>query len=130
MAYNNAGSTANITSQGRKYRLGVDIGGTFTDIVLVDELDGSVKVVKVSTVPDDPSAGFLDGLTAAFEKFGIAAGDIEFVVHGTTIATNTIIQGKGAKTGLITTAGFSDVLEIAYQTRPTLYDLFYETPKP
>jgi N-methylhydantoinase A len=130
MANENAGSTARIASQRRKYRLGVDIGGTFTDIVLVDELDGSVKVVKVSTVPDDPSAGFLDGLTAAFEKFGIAAGDIEFVVHGTTIATNTIIQGKGAKTGLITTAGFSDVLEIAYQTRPALYDLFYEKPKP
>jgi N-methylhydantoinase A len=130
MAYNNAESTADITSQGRKYRLGVDIGGTFTDIVLVDEFDGSIKVVKVSTVPDDPSIGFLDGVTAAFEKFGIAAADIEFVVHGTTIATNTIIQGKGAKTGLMTTAGFSDVLEIAYQTRPTLYDLFYEKPKP
>ena len=64
------------------------------------------------------------------KEFGLDAGQISFVVHGTTIATNTIIEGKGAKAGLITSEGFRDVLEIAYQTRPNLYDIFYEKVKP
>ena len=115
---------------GTFFRIGVDIGGTFTDVVVVDERSGAVHVAKVPTTPSDPSQGFLDGLDQAFARFGIAAGQVGFLVHGTTIATNTIIEGKGAKAGLITSAGFSDVLEIAYQTRPTLYDVFYVKPKP
>lgn len=118
------------SQKGRRYRVGVDIGGTFTDVVVVDEADGTVEVTKVPTVPADPSQGFLDGLHEALRTFGIKAESIVFAVHGTTIATNTIIQGHGAKSGLITSAGFSDVLEIAYQTRPVLYDIFYEKPKP
>lgn len=112
------------------YRIGVDIGGTFTDLVAVSEATGEIHVTKVPTVPADPSEGFLDALTRALERFGIAPGQIGFAAHGTTIATNTIIQGKGARCGLIATAGFSDVLEIAYQTRPSLYDILYEKPKP
>lgn len=115
--------------QTSRYRIGVDIGGTFTDVVMVDEITGAIEVTKVSTVPADPSRGFLDGLDAAFAKTGVAPGAVAFIVHGTTIATNTIIQGKGARAGLITSEGFSDVLEIAYQVRPSLYDLFYEKPK-
>jgi N-methylhydantoinase A len=112
------------------YRIGVDIGGTFTDVVVVAEESGAIQVVKVPTTPADPSQGFLDGIAEAFERFAIAPGQVAFAVHGTTIATNTIIEGKGAAAGLITSAGFSDVLEIAYQTRPALYDVFYDKPKP
>jgi N-methylhydantoinase A len=120
-----------MVSPGAKtYRVGVDIGGTFTDVVVVDERDGSVGITKVPTVPADPSEGFLNGLMQAFDTFGIDPAAIGFAVHGTTIATNTIIQGKGAKAALITSDGFSDVLEIAYQTRPTLYDIGYEKPAP
>jgi N-methylhydantoinase A len=111
-------------------RIGVDIGGTFTDVVVVDEASGEVRVTKVPTVPADPSRGFMDGLEQAFARFGIAPTDIVFAVHGTTVATNTIIQGKGARAGLLTSEGFSDVLEIAYQTRPVLYEVFYDKPPP
>jgi N-methylhydantoinase A len=119
-----------ISSPAQTYRIGVDIGGTFTDVVAVDEQSGAFHVVKVPTTPADPSQGFLDGLTKTFDRFGIAPGSVSFAVHGTTIATNTIIEGKGAPAGLITSEGFSDVLEIGYQTRPALYDVFYEKPKP
>ena len=112
------------------YRIGVDIGGTFTDVVVIDEATAAIHVVKVPTTPADPSEGFLDGLAQALARFSILPADIAFLVHGTTIATNTIIEGKGAQAGLITSLGFSDVLEIAYQTRPTLYDVFYDKPKP
>ena len=112
------------------YRIGVDIGGTFTDVVVVEEHSGVVQVVKVPTTPADPSQGFLDGLAAAFARFAITPQQVVFAVHGTTIATNTIIEGQGAAAGLITSAGFSDVLEIAYQTRPSLYDIFYDKPRP
>ena len=111
-------------------RIGVDIGGTFTDVVAVDETTGEIRVTKVPTVPADPSEGFMDGLGQAFARFAIAPGAVSFAVHGTTVATNTIIQGKGARAGLITSAGFSDVLEIAYQTRPLLYEIDYEKPRP
>jgi N-methylhydantoinase A len=113
-----------------RFRVGVDIGGTFTDVVVVAEDGDAVHCVKVLTTPDDPSEGFLLGLAEASERFGMDMQAITFAVHGTTIATNTIIQGKGAPAGLLTSAGFSDVLEIAYQTRPALYDIFYEKPKP
>jgi len=115
---------------GRRYRVGVDVGGTFTDVVLVDEVGGEILVAKVPTVPADPSEGCLAGLDKALTTHGIEAAAIGFTVHGTTIATNTIIEGKGARVGLLTTAGFRDVLEIAYQTRPRLYDVFYNKPPP
>lgn len=117
-------------AQGARFRVGVDIGGTFTDVVLVEEASGTVRVSKVPTVPRDPSEGFMNGLDGALATFGIDPAAIAFTVHGTTIATNTIIEGKGARAGLITSEGFSDVLEIAYQTRPVLYDINYEKPLP
>jgi N-methylhydantoinase A len=125
------GATAqNTVGDGHRYRVGVDIGGTFTDVVVLDESDGTVRVTKVPTVPADPSQGFLDGLGLALEAFSVAPEAIAFAVHGTTIATNTIIQGQGARSGLITSEGFSDILEIAYQTRPELYEIFYDKPPP
>ena len=116
--------------RGRRFRAGVDVGGTFTDVVLVEEDSGEILVAKVPTVPADPSQGCIDGIDKALGAFAIDPAEVTFTVHGTTIATNTIIEGKGAKAGLITSEGFRDVLEIAYQTRPTLYDVFYDRPKP
>jgi len=114
----------------RRFRLGIDIGGTFTDCVIVDRVSGAIRVTKVPTVPSDPSAGFLNALETALSCHDVAIGDLDFIAHGTTVATNTIIEGKGTTAGLITSEGFSDVLEIAYQTRTNLFDLFYQKPRP
>ena len=91
---------------------------------------GEILAAKVATVPADPSQGCIDGVDKALDAFAVDPAEIVLTVHGTTIATNTIIEGKGAKAGLVTSAGFRDVLEIAYQTRPSLYDLLYEKPRP
>ena len=115
---------------GGRYRMGVDVGGTFTDIVLVEEATGEILTAKVATVPRDPSEGCIKGIDKALSRYRLSPDQLSFIVHGTTIATNTIIEAKGAKAGLITSEGFRDVLEIAYQTRPKLYDLFFERPKP
>ena len=117
-------------SQVRRFRVGVDVGGTFTDVVLVEEESGEILITKVATVPADPSQGCIDGIDKALAAFAIGPAEVVFIVHGTTIATNTIIEGKGAKAGLLTCEGFRDVLEIAYQTRPNLYDVFYDQPAP
>ena len=114
----------------RRFRVGVDVGGTFTDVVLVEETTGEILLAKVATVPSDPSQGCINGLEKALRNHALDPAQIAFTVHGTTIATNTIIEGKGAKAALITSEGFRDVLEIAYQPRPKLYDIFYDKPKP
>ena len=111
------------------FRIGVDSGGTFTDVALVDETSGDVHVWKVPSTPDDPSraiaAGAVEGLRAAA---GAARPDVTYFGHGTTVATNALIQHRGARTALITTSGFRDLLEIGRQRRPHLYDL--QTDKP
>ena len=112
------------------YRLGVDIGGTFTDITLIDEATGQIYTGKVSSTPQDPSGGFMEAVQRLLAKHQIAAQDVAYIVHGTTVATNAIIEGKVAPTGFITTEGFRDMLEIARQIRPTLYDLQFEKPRP
>ena len=112
------------------YRIGVDVGGTFTDVVLVEEGTGRILVTKVPTVPADPSRGCISGIDKALNALEIQPRQLSFAVHGTTVATNTIIQGCGAAAGLLTTEGFRDVLEIAYQTRPDLYELDYSKPPP
>jgi len=96
--------------------VGVDTGGTFTDIVLLR--DGTFKVHKILSTPDDPSRAILQGLSEI-----TALEDVTVLVHGSTVATNAVLERKGVLTGLITTAGFRDVLEIGRQTRPKLYDL-------
>ena len=97
----------------RHFRVGVDVGGTFTDVVLVEETTGEILVAKVATVPADPSEGCIDAIDKAIRHYALEPRQFAFTVHGTTIATNTIIEGKGAKAGLITSEGFRDVLEIA-----------------
>jgi len=112
------------------YSLGIDIGGTFTDLVAFDPASGRAHVWKESTTPDDPARGVMAGIRRLLDAHGIAAGDIGRVVHATTLFTNALIERKGARTGLITTAGFGDVLEIARERKYELYDIFIAMPRP
>ena len=105
------------------WRVGVDSGGTFTDICLFEDVSGRVEVWKVSSTPDDPSRGIAEGVEQGVGRIGAGAADIAYFGHGTTVGTNALIQHRGVKTGLITTAGFRDLLEIGRQKRPDLYDL-------
>jgi N-methylhydantoinase A len=109
--------------------IGVDIGGTFTDIV-VRGGDGRLAIKKVSSTVGDYSSGILRGLAEAFSEGGFAVGDVVEIRHGTTVASNAILEKKGARTGLITTRGFRDVLEIRTLRMPRLYDLHWEKPAP
>lgn len=110
--------------------LGIDIGGTFTDLVIHDPRDGRAVIWKESTTPDDPARGALEGTRRVLEKAGATPDQVGRVVHATTLFTNALIERKGAKTGLLTTAGFADVLEIARERKYELYDLFIDVPKP
>src|SRR3981189_2211224 len=110
--------------------LGIDIGGTFIDLVIHDPRDGRAIIWKESTTPDDPARGALEGTRRVLEKADARAAQIGRVVHATTLFTNALIERKGAKTGLLTTAGFRDVLEIGRERKYELYDLFIEMPKP
>src|SRR6188472_4801705 len=95
------------------YRLGVDVGGTFTDILLVDEESGATYRAKTPSTPEDQSVGVLRAIERVCETASIILGDIGEVFHGTTVATNAILEGKGARVGLVTTEGFRQVLQIA-----------------
>ncbi len=112
------------------YKLGVDTGGTFTDIGLIDEETGQISVTKVPSTPDNPALAVLEGVKSIVKQFGISYQEIDFFIHGTTVATNALLELKGAKTALITTEGFKDVLHIARQTRPKLYDFWSRRPEP
>ena len=112
------------------YRIGVDIGGTFTDLLLIDDRSGETLVGKVLTTPDDPSRGVEEVLVQALRRAGLGASEILHLVHGTTLVTNTIIERKGARTALLTTRGFRDSVEIGREHRYELYDLFLELPRP
>jgi N-methylhydantoinase A len=107
-------------------RVGIDIGGTFTDIVVLDEETGAVVHSKTPSVPNAPEQGFMKALN----KAGVSLPDVRALVHGTTIVTNLIIQRDGARIALITTKGFRDVLEIMRATRPLPYDLSWRKPAP
>ncbi|KAA2212198.1 hydantoinase/oxoprolinase family protein [Teichococcus oryzae] len=110
--------------------LGIDIGGTFTDLVILDPADGRAAIWKESTTPDDPSRGAITGLQRLLSRSGTAASSIGRVVHATTLFTNALIERKGAPTGLLTTAGFADVMEIGRERKYELYDLFLDMPQP
>lgn len=114
-----------------KLRVGVDSGGTFTDVCMFDETRGEIHVWKVSSTPQDPSLGIAGGIEQGVAEVSRVAGQAVEVVyfgHGTTVATNALIVGRGAETGLITTKGFRDVLELRRQKRDSLYDI--QTRKP
>jgi N-methylhydantoinase A len=110
-------------------RVGVDIGGTFTDLVLV-ATSGAVATRKISSTTDDYARGIILGLQELLAEQELAPSSVEEIVHGTTVATNAILEGKGARTALVTTEGFRDVLELQRIRIPELYNLFYEKPRP
>jgi N-methylhydantoinase A len=111
------------------WRVGVDSGGTFTDICLFDDSSGRVDVWKVPSTPDDPSRGIAQGVEEGIAQVGARAGDVSYFGHGTTVGTNALIQHRGVRTGLITTDGFRDLLEIGRQKRPDLYDIQADKPE-
>ena len=115
---------------GKRYRLAVDIGGTFTDLVLTDEVSRQVWTDKVLTSPEDPAGMVLHGLHRLMSAHHFQGIDLENVIHATTLVTNAIIERKGATTGFITTKGFRDVLHIGREVRYDLYDMGIEIPQP
>src|SRR3954449_13253520 len=108
--------------------LGVDVGGTFTDAVLA--VEGRLYTAKAPTTPEDQSEGVLDAVEAVLKKAGAEAKDVTEFAHGTTAATNALLEGKGAKTVLVTTEGFEDVVELGRQARADLYRLCAAHPAP
>ena len=120
------------------YRLGYDIGGTFTDLILVDDDSGAAHTLKVPSTPAAPADGALDGLLRLTRVAGVEPAAVRYLAHGSTVALNAILEGKTARVGLITTAGFRDVLEIGRLTRvpesgnpeAALYDTQYDKPQP
>jgi N-methylhydantoinase A len=113
-----------------RYRIGVDIGGTFTDFVMIDAGTGRVFKEKLLTTPKDPSLAVLDGIGRMLEAHRVRPEEVLHVIHGTTLVANAIIERKGVKTALVTTRGFRDVLEIGLEWRYDTYDLAMELPPP
>src|ERR1700759_4057096 len=110
-----------------RVRVGVDTGGTFTDFVF--HAGGRARIFKVASTPDDPSRAIVEGLGRVARETGARLRDLE-VVHGTTVGTNALLERRGARTALITTEGFEDVLVIGRQARGSLYDLNWMRPAP
>jgi len=113
-----------------RYRIGVDIGGTFTDLVMLDTATGRLFNEKVLTTPRDPSVGVLDGVGRIMQSNGVSAHDVEHVIHGTTLVANAVIERRGSTVALVTTRGFGDVLQIGTEWRYDTYDLFMKLPEP
>jgi N-methylhydantoinase A len=113
----------------KRGRIGIDVGGTFTDAVIVVD-DGHVRIAKVRSTPERIEAGFMDGLRQLLERAGAEAADVGYLAHGSTVATNAIVQRRLARTALITNEGFRDVLAIGTQMRAHVYDLWTPEPEP
>ncbi|HUS96164.1 MAG TPA: hydantoinase/oxoprolinase family protein [Hyphomicrobiaceae bacterium] len=124
-----ATSSITATGQQQRFRVGVDIGGTFTDIVLLSA-DGTIHTKKISSSTGDYASAIVNGLAEVFSETGLAGTWIDELRHGTTVASNAILEGKGARVGLITSAGFRDVLELRTLRMPRLYDMAWQKPPP
>jgi N-methylhydantoinase A len=115
-----------------RYRIAVDTGGTFSDFVYLNEDKGEVAISKVPSTPDDPSRAILQGVEALLTQ-GVAAADVGYFCHGTTVGTNALLEGKGVRTGLLVTEGFRGIYEVAEQARPygnAIFDVMYDKPAP
>ncbi len=110
------------------WRIGIDIGGTFTDVALVEDASGRIGVAKVPTTPDDLTEGVLSALELAMDRHAVAPAEVGLLSHATTVVTNAILEQTGARAALITTRGFRDVLELRRSARADLYDLFQDAP--
>ncbi|MDI3340434.1 MAG: hydantoinase/oxoprolinase family protein [Sphaerobacter sp.] len=115
-----------------RVHIGIDTGGTFTDVIAFREADGRLVALKVPSTPWNPAEAFITGVRAVLDELGTAPGDVGFLAHGTTVATNAVLERKGARTGLITTEGFRDVYEIRRLNRSyeDLYNVFWTKPAP
>ncbi|MDD2179229.1 hydantoinase/oxoprolinase family protein [Acidovorax sp. D2M1] len=111
-------------------RIGIDVGGTFTDFVMADMGTGALSYFKVPSSPADPSVAIAQGTREMLERFSVSPSEVDYFGHGTTVATNMVIERRGVPTGLVTTRGFRDVLAIGRQTRPSLYDYSVQKPAP
>src|SRR4051812_12895180 len=109
-------------------RLGVDVGGTFTDLIFVDDESGKIEIHKLPTTPDDPSLGTVDGIERLTAEVGVAPADLDQVFHGTTIATNIVIEHDGARVGMLTTEGYRDILHIARHKKPLNFSNYQDLP--
>ena len=109
-------------------RIGVDVGGTFTDLILVDEETGRIAVDKVASTPDDPSRAVVEGVEQLCAKAGVSLGEVDNLLHGTTVATNIVLTHSGAEVGMLTTEGFRDILHIARHKKPFNFSLQQELP--
>jgi N-methylhydantoinase A/oxoprolinase/acetone carboxylase beta subunit len=109
-------------------RLGVDVGGTFTDLIYIDDEGGNILIHKLASTPDDPSRGTVQGITELTERAGVTPADLGQVFHGTTIATNIVIEHNGASVGMITTEGYRDVLHIARHKKPLNFSNYQDLP--
>ena len=112
------------------YRLGIDIGGTFTDFALIDDATGRIATHKQLTSPADPSVSVLSGTRRLLDREGVALADLGVVIHGTTLVTNAVIERKGAAVGMLVTEGFADVVDIAMERRYDLFDLRLKFAEP
>ena len=109
-------------------RIGVDVGGTFTDLIYVDDEAGTIRVHKLPTTPDDPSQGTIQGVKELAEEAGADPSTLDQVFHGTTIATNIVIEHTGAKVGMLTTEGYRDILHIARHKKPLNFSNYQDLP--
>src|SRR5919198_2083060 len=119
-----------LRARSEHFRIGIDIGGTFSDFVILDESSGQIRILKVPSTPADPSQAVANGLAELVES-GLTPARIAFFCHGTTVATNALLEGKGARAGLLITRGMRAVQEVQDQTRgngPSIYDPFWERP--
>ena len=112
------------------YRVGIDIGGTFTDFALFDPRRRKMSVHKRLTTPHDPSEAVTEGVKALLARENVAIGDVSDIVHGTTLVTNAVIERRGAVTGMLVTAGFRDILDMGFERRYDLFDLRVKYPPP
>jgi N-methylhydantoinase A len=115
-----------------RYRVTVDTGGTFSDFVYLNEATGAVTIAKVASTPDDPSRAIIQGVEGLLAQ-GVAAGDIAFFCHGTTVGTNALLEGKGARAGLLVTEGFRGIYPVGEQSRPygpAIFDVMFDKPEP
>jgi len=110
------------------WRIGVDIGGTFTDVALVDEASGRIAVTKLLTTPDDFGRAVIDGLRQGLGQTGIDPTDVSLLAHATTVVTNALLEHKGATAAFVGTRGFRDILELRRSSRADLYDLLLDPP--
>ena len=109
-------------------RIGVDVGGTFTDLIYVDDEAGVIRIHKLPTTPDDPSQGTIQGVKELAEEAGVEPSSLDQVFHGTTIATNIVIEHSGARVGMLTTEGYRDILHIARHKKPLNFSNYQDLP--